>query len=389
MSKQNEQEQRLHAKLGGSSAYRWVPCPGSVFLLDKCPKEESSGSANEGTRKHDFCEKRVKAFLQYKLDGTHQVLEELSPEDEAYANEYVQTIWTKCLEHSITGKGFGVEDYFEIDKALHMGGYIDFWCVFINDKGLRQLNVLDLKTGFHYVPAKKNFQMLFYAAAVRAFLREHGKDIDVVKMCIYQPKTEDEPYRCWSCTAKQLSVYEKKFFDAARQIFVKRKPKFKTGDHCTYCPALALCPKYCKELESNTSLKVIDVDKIKLPEVESLSDDQIRRICLNGSDIEKYIKACRAYVINNHLNGRKISGLKVIEGKGRRKFISDVNKVGKGLEALGFDPWVKGLCTIGDAEKVLGSESIAPFITYTDASPIIVPEEDPRESISTLVEKLD
>ena len=383
-------EEREHAKLGGSGAHRWSQCPGSVSLVVTLPPEKQSEAASEGTRKHDLCEQHLRAFLQYKIDGVKTDLPAIhNYEDQELVEGYVQYIWEQVLESALTGKAWGMEDCFYIDKSLGMFGYVDFWAAYIDDKGRRHGKVVDLKTGFHYVPATKNYQMAFYADGLRCFLRENGKDLDVVDCCIYQPKTEWEPYRCASHTSKQLDVYHKRFMDAAHDIYVSKKAKFKCGDWCEYCPALGVCPKYGRELEKKASLKIIDASTAVLPTPDQLTEQQLKNVVLHGTEIEVFVRACRAHVINLHANSRPVSGLKVVEGTSRRKWLDDEENVAGTLVSLGFDPWRRKLCTLTEAERKLGKDSVKSLTTFTKASPVIVPEDDTREAISSLLDKTD
>ena len=50
-----------HAKLGPSSASRWLNCPGSVALCATVPEEPSSEYADEGTFAHDIAERAIRA----------------------------------------------------------------------------------------------------------------------------------------------------------------------------------------------------------------------------------------------------------------------------------------------------------------------------------------
>lgn len=49
-------EQPKHSRFGGSSASRWMACPGSVVLCDQMPKQETSVWAAEGTLAHALAE---------------------------------------------------------------------------------------------------------------------------------------------------------------------------------------------------------------------------------------------------------------------------------------------------------------------------------------------
>ena len=70
---------KYHAKCSASKADRWMHCPGSIALEDRCPAEKPSEYASEGTLAHALAELRIRAGLtDDKLDP------------ETYVNEYAR-----------------------------------------------------------------------------------------------------------------------------------------------------------------------------------------------------------------------------------------------------------------------------------------------------------
>lgn len=387
-------EERAHGLLSGSSAHIWTQCTGSVFLSKELPPEPPSVHASKGTLAHEITELLVVDKINYHLTGSdpkiRTVLTHSEGEELELATVAAELLWEKVLGGYITGKTYGMEDRFVIDEKFGMYGHVDFWCIEPDDKAKTVLKINDYKFGVVYVAAKKNAQLAFYAYAGREEIRRAGGDIDYVKVSIIQPKWEKEPYREAIFTNKQLDTWGKKFYASAHQIFVKQKPKFKVGEWCQYCKAKTLCPKYQKELSTKTSLKLIDGDVSVLPEPERVPDEVIRNIVLRSGELEKFLKACKAYVINRFREGRAVIGTKVVEGKSKRTWIKDPS-IGEGLQAIGITepysaPKLKGVTVIEkELKKLLGSDKAAEvmqqLVTKTNPPLLLVGEDDDRPAI--------
>lgn len=392
---------RSHALLGGSSAHRWTNCPGSCFYIKDLPPEEPSEHAIKGTRQHEVCEVVLKDFLDYKINGGSELKigTELIFFDEEIevANIYRNAVWKNVLEESITGKAFGFEDKFTINDDLEMSGYVDFWCVHIDERAKRVLSIVDFKNGMHEVKAEKNAQLAFYAVAARQEFQNHAKDIDKVKAYIIQPKSK-VPVKSVEFTPKELDTWKKKFYDAAETIFIKKKPKFKTGEWCFFCPAKSICPTYSKALSAKTALQLVDPVPEVLPAPDKLSDETLSKIVLNYDAIKNFIDGCYSYAMARHKEGKPLPGLKVVEGATRRKWIeNNKDSITYTLKNLGIEacePKLKGIGVIEKALKALVGKEPAEVLmnTYTEKttpSLTLVPISDERLEVGNNLDLLD
>lgn len=393
--------ERTHALLGGSSAHRWTNCPGSCFYIKDLPPKSPSEFALKGTKQHEICEKYLRDYLNYKITGESdpEINTFLSSDDEelGIALFYRDSVWHKVLEQNITGKAFGFEDKFTINDELEMSGYVDFWCIHIDERAKRVLSIVDFKNGMHEVNAEKNAQLAFYAVAARQEFQNHGKDIDKVKCFIIQPKSK-VPVKQTEFTPKEIDSWKHKFYSAAEQIFVKKKPKFKTGDWCFFCPAKSICPTYSKKLSSKLALKLIDPTPEILPVPEKISDEAISSLILNYDTIKDFLDSCYSYGLARHKNGKPLPGLKVVEGTTRRKWLEGreqavINALKPyGIEAT--DIKIKGIGVIEKALKLaIGKEDAAKFMeTFTERttpSLSLVPLTDERLEVKSNLDLLD
>lgn len=404
MTEEKNHTDRTHSKLGGSTANRWTNCTGSVFLLDTLPPEPPGEAAIEGTKAHELAEKFLEMYLQGQIDGGSYSIDLLNCSEEMIdgAKYYYETVWKELLDESITGKAYGLEEKFAIDSNLDMGGIVDFWAVYLDDKAKRVGVVADYKFGFTPVLAKNNAQLAFYAVALRKEMKAAGKDLDLVYAAIIQPRLTDEKKRFQKVkfTAKQLDTWEKKFYKAADEIFVQKKPKFKVGDWCKFCGAKAVCKEYNKHMVSKTSLKLIDVEEVKLPAPETLSKEQIAKVVLHYDLLKDYLDACYSHALNSMKAGKKFPGLKLVEGKTRRKWREDdpdsENKIINAILQHGIEPTkseLKNLTTIekelaAKYDKTKAKEIMSELTQNSIASVSVVSDTDPRQEVKNLLDNL-
>lgn len=400
-----EHGSRGHESLGGSSANRWTQCPGSVFLYQKVPPSEPGEAALLGTFAHEIGETKLEAFLNNRMygDDYRSAIAHLKCDDDDlwdHTDDYVELIWKNVLFESITDKLWGIEDKFYVHKALKMGGFVDFWCVYIDDRGKRVGVVVDFKYGYHPVSVEKNYQLAFYGTALRNWIRSEGKDLDRIRCVVIQPRADIETYQETQYTAKQIDTWEKRFIKAAEQIYVKKKPKFKTGDHCKWCDAQGICVARQKEIERDSELIVVNPREVELPDVATVPDEVILKVLEKEDQILGYIKAAKAYALASARAGKVWTGWKLVQGKSRRQWKKDDDEeIAAGLAAYGVtDPFNRKLKPLGTIErevadmaglsKAEAKEVVSTFCEQTVPGISLVPESDPRLPVESFTQML-
>lgn len=397
MVNENKHADRAHAILGGSSAARWTQCTGSLLLGRDMPPGPSSPAADEGTRAHEAAQIVLEDFLLHKLNGSDPEarFKEIKTDDDLmleYIKDYRDAVWTNGLDQHITGKAFGLEERFVLDAKLDMWGTVDFWAVYISDRGKRVGYICDFKYGYHFVPAERNAQLAFYATAMREEFRRSGKDLDIIRAAIFQPRGSEPVYRETEFTAKELGTWKKKFYNAAHSLFIAKKPKFKVGDWCGFCPARAICKPYAKELQKQASLKLIEpeADLVRFPSPEAIGDEALLKIILHGDSICEFVGKCKSYGINRALAQKPVAGTKLIQGPTRRTWEEDKDDIISKLKHLGLEDCttckLKGLTVVEKELKRLHKgkdikEIMAPMITETVPSLMLVSDTDDRERV--------
>lgn len=384
--------ERAHAKLSGSIAHIWSECWGAPALWAQLPPSGPSEAALLGTTVHEICEHSLRDFLNWKVTGIQAPTVWMQNYDDAGLNtaaDYVKAVWEKVLQQSLTGKAWGIEEEVCLDRDLEMYGIVDFWVIYIDDRGRRVLAVMDFKNGFHYVEVPKNAQFLFYACSMLQEMRQAGKDLDYIRLCKFQPNTaHGDAYEEAGYTAAQVDKWKAKFFKAAKQI-LGGSAKLKVGKWCRWCQAQAICPAYGRSISDEASLALMEADKIQLPNVERISDGQLKALILYGDMVTDFIESVRKYAIGRVKDGKPIEGLKLINGPTRRTWRDQEQEIAKALTLCGVkEPWQRKLITITSAEKQVGKEALRDLVTTTKPSIRLVSAQDPRPAIADALSKL-
>lgn len=384
-------DERAHARFNFSGAHRWLNCEGCIPLCETLPAQESTPYAKKGTLQHEANEKLLTMFLDYKKTGvgTEFQHDEFTGtvEDDAdcefvavdalqTSKLYTKLIWERVLESALTGKAYAIEDKVILNAELDLWGSADFWAVHIDDKARRTGVFVEYKNGHYVVELKKNPQLMLYALALRAEMRRRGKDLDVVRTAIIQPNANCEPYRECSYTSKQLDTFEKQVYKKVNAILTTKKPKFKVGKWCTFCPAMAVCEAHKKDLESKELLPKLRDEP--LPEVTKLSDATLASIALHGDGLEEFLKAVRLHIIARHLQGKPVAGCKVVEKSGKRGWIKNEDLIANQLRAKGLEPYRPKLITISEAKKKLTDEELKELTEVGKTTHTIVSLDDVR-----------
>lgn len=227
-------EERAHARLGASSAARWMACPGSVQLSAQAPPKKSSAYAEEGTRAHELAEKALRSGKspaawqgQYPNDMIVHVA--------GYANYVVS------LVDLVNDGRLHVEQKVSLNPIgppEPMFGTVDCWVYHEQDQ---HLHVIDLKYGAGVVvEAVGNPQTRYYALG--AMLACDGP-VSTVTTHIYQPRAADrtDKVRVETLDVVELLDWGGQLLDAAR-IAVGPEAPLRSGAWCRWCPAAVICP---------------------------------------------------------------------------------------------------------------------------------------------------
>lgn len=204
----------LHSDWGGSGAYRWSRCAGSVYLSKLAPLDMGNAAADRGTRIHEAA-----GAVLCTAEDMSDLLAELTSEEAAVCASYVADVQT--IEYDLRY----VEHTFYHPTNPEIFGTVDVAC--IKDTTCR---VGDLKSGQECVETEDNDQLLYYAWLVLLNAPRHIVDFE---LGIWQ----NGRFTWWSVSAAEVMAAGDRFMAARMQS----PAQLVVGDHCIRCKAHGIC----------------------------------------------------------------------------------------------------------------------------------------------------
>ena len=356
-----------HAFLSPSSAERWFNCPPSAWLCEQFP-DLGSVFAAEGTEAHSLCEYLLGKYLgRPGLVDPRPGMQYYNPEMEECCQGYVSYV-TEIME-GYRRKGIVptvfVEQRVDLRRFIPESmGTSD--CVVV---GQDELCIVDYKYGMHPVPAS-SLQLRIYAlGACEMFSALY--DFSSVRMVVYQPRIGNVD-EC-RMTVKDLYSWAAGELREQAQAAFAGKGSFRVGEWCRNCRAR----RQCRELAAHQ----LEIAKYDFSDPPLLTDAEISEVLSRVDDLVAWANAVREYALSAALEGRKIAGWKVVEGRSARKFADD-GAVCARVSAAGFDPYEKKMLGVTALEKLLGRKDfrnlLADLVVRQAGKPVLVPESDKR-----------
>jgi len=358
-----------------SSAHRWLKCTGSVELTLKLTPDYlaslTNAAAKEGQRLHE----RAADVLTNNM-----TLETISDDDKIliqpyidYINHYIDTYISerirltphrsqKSIHDNPILNTFGYVNTNDNDEPttmcvletrvkktysdIEIGGTPDFASCHTNDTGVTYVTIADLKTGQIPVPVIDNAQLKLYALLFLNFFN------------FVNPKTK--PYyinfmiaqaKCEGITEDQITYQSLKEWEQDTVIPVLEQIKNKNytynlGDHCTYCPARAICPEQEKQFKAVQSQTKEMINATNL--------DYLFWVAEKEKEVTDYIKTVKDFLIHGLTNNTIKSSTYALTPKfGYARWTIDSDKVMAWMVERGIDPIIKKLISPAQAKKEL------------------------------------
>lgn len=388
-----------HALLSPSGADRWVNCPGSIRMEKGLP-ESISDAALEGSVFHKWSDD-IYAAVKKGCAITELLLRISDIEMRFHVEDSIKNKLE--IESLLSAKNVMGEVVCHGEHRVYFSdniwGTVDF-CAYTD----LDVCLYDDKYGKRYaVGAVGNLQIICYALALR---KTYDLKAEKYHGYIFQPRAmreEDRGLKPWHFSSAELDVHERTIVTAekrALELYAEDNEKvveenLNVGKWCTFCKAKFKCPEYMKKHSSKGMDIVLHNPFTKT--VSLLTTEDKLAILKNKKAIENYLDACGEFLKNIEHElveklrvGADIPGWKLVESRGRRGWIEDVERVARVLKENGIDePFQikKSLIGIGEAERVLGKgkEAKALLSTVTEIGGVklqIVPAEDERSAVS-------
>lgn len=322
---------KRHAILAASSAHRWIKCPGSIRMTRDIADTRSS-AADLGTAAHVLGEGALRG--QYKINpkiglaGVTVRLEDkqlflADPEMSAavmfHVNHVTQLLKDKparlFLEQRVSLEHVRPNMFGTLDVAIHY-------------PKRRHLVVIDYKHGFtpvHLVTmpdiksgvAEVNPQLMFYAAGMLHQLKDER--VERVTLEIIQPRCQEvEPCQTITLPAESVTSWaEDTLWEAACATDMADAP-LNAGEHCRFCPALAVCPAVHKLAENTalTDFSALATRPIEVPMEPAALSKVLRAAPL----IDAWLRACEAAAMELLMRGQPVDGFKLVRKRANREW---------------------------------------------------------------------
>lgn len=350
-----------HSRFGGSSASRWMSCPGSIGLTERSrasgdiPAESASSEyASEGTRAH--------LLLSECLEGGQDAYERPELADDADMMVHVQSA-LDAFRRLGRGTRFIETRVYPIADRADVFGTVDFALLL---DGV--LSVVDFKYGKGIrVSPEDNTQLKFYALGL--LLALPASAVHTVRPGIHQPRTSGREIQ-WgtALTADDLRGWGEALARAVGEAETPGAP-LSPGDHCRWCPAKSMCPAQ--------SALLFDSFGTAAPPAK-LSDEEIGARLQQAVVLRDYIRELEAIVYARLKAGSTIPGWKLVRRKTNRVWKEGAEKVL--VDTAGDAAYNKTLLSPAAAEKLPGGKAVVKEWAYMPEGGLtLAPETDSRE----------
>ena len=372
-----------HARLGASGASGWMNCPawqggGAASIHAATGSVIHEVSADCITADWKASERVGETFTS---DGFEV---EFNADHAAIAQTYID--YCQSMMDVYKGGDYLVETSLPID---HITGEpnaistIDFGI--IPPPGMTEALVVDLKTGAGVaVDAIGNPQGALYAIAM---VDQYSlvAEIKTVRIVIVQPPLNYIGE--WVVTVEELEVWREKF-QAAASLAMSENPVAVPGEkQCRWCQKKATCKALAADMFN-------DLDQLP-PEVlkeGEATTDELAYAMGKVETMESWCKAVRAETEKRLLDGRKVAGWKLVQGKrGNRQWsnATDAEALLKAMRLKTEEMYSLSLISPTTADKLSKAGTIGPkqwvkvqaLITQKDGSPSVAPESDKRDAL--------
>lgn len=378
---------KIHATLSASGSHRWLACPGSIRLCEGIVSP-SSKYAEEGQAAHKLAEHclvnkvMAKKFLGKTItinNNKYEVTEEMVEAVQLYIGTIIVDFKQAQLLHQ--SPDLIVEHQFNLNW-LYPGLFGTNDCKVGIPFGL--LRIYDFKYGAGVpVEVENNSQMLYYALGAA-----HNEAYEEIELVIVQPRAPHSkgPIRRWTLSTSELNKWGREVLLPGAIATTKPNAVLKAGRHCTFCPAMAICPEQSK-LAMTVAKGVFSEVPSMPPEPRTMDYRQLKKI-LDASDlVEAWLKACRAHVyalLENGVAKPEELGYKIVMGGSSRSWKDEKDAEKYLLALLDDEAHTKKLVSPAQAEKLLkGKEAKQVIASMVNVSrgKALVSASDPREAL--------
>ena len=380
-----------HSLLSASTAHRWLECTPSA-RLEQLEEGECSVYAEEGTEAHAYAE----LLLNYKLNKISEedflVKKQAFLSDSKYFNQefneyvmsYVDYVMKRVIEIGKENCKTYIECKVNFSNIVPQGfGTADM--LIVTDTSII---VIDLKFGTGVpVSVKGNPQLRLYAVgALNLF--PNSTDVEMV---IFQPRLNSIDSDVMS--KKDILDWAVNYVVPRADEAIQGTGKLNAGEkQCRFCKLRGKC-KARADMQLGEAQREFAIPTEKNIDTLSntLSNEQLGKILSTAPLFIEWFNDIEKYALHQMLNGAKIPGYKLVEGRSSR-VITDPDAVESVLkevvltkEMIYEEPKLKGISKL---EAIVGKKLFqnlcGEYMTKPAGKVTIAKEDDARPEISTL-----
>lgn len=323
-----------HSRLSPSKRSRWALCPGSIREESRFFDDESSTAAIDGTHSHtllEFC-------IRNRVPATEYIGVKLCDKDGSFVVDIdragrVQLALDYINEKSLN-RLLNVVAEVKVDPAFLLGRGDMFGALDCQIIGSDWIEIIDYKDGYDAVHAVGNMQLEQYAYGVLAGLMSTNVDLSfkTIILTIIQPRVASrglDPITSWRCNVNELILNKGVIIEQASATDDPEAPLIPGESQCKYCKAKGSCLALAQT--AMTEIGVVfhpvkddplndTVSQLVSKDANALSDSDLCRIMESAPLVRQFIEAVEAEAFSRLRSGRSIPGLKLISGRGSRKW---------------------------------------------------------------------
>lgn len=374
-----------HAPLGPSGASRWMNCPASLLMEKQFP-DRSSADADKGTLAHAIAELKARFYFgKPNLIPMKDYRAELKTlkQDPRYEKDMAAhtDMYLDCLK-SLAMSFPGPPGFIAIEEKFSAAEWAqDCWgtadCVLA---GSGKLCVIDYKNGVTPVSPEHNPQLMIYALAALSSLRlTYGDSLKEISLTIVQPKAGG--IKTWELSSDELLKWGDEVLRPGAALALSGEgnahPDPDPNGWCKFCRARHACKARAEMLLKLTPSTDTD------PKL--LTDSELGDLLRKGASLKTWYDGLKEYALSAALSGRKITGYKVVEGRGSREWKESTDKAFEALRERGVEDamlWERKPVSVAALEKALGKKGFASTAKglweKKPGKPALVEEEDSR-----------
>ena len=389
-----------HAKLSPSASHRWLECTPSAMLESNEPSVFSPYAA-EGTEAHALAEIKLRYMLGQINDKQYETeFENFKLTSEYYSQEFNEYVNKYCIEVMTIVR----EDYKDENVKVCLEEHVEFDDIVPEGSGTSDvvivgknfIHIVDLKFGKGVpVSAIGNPQLRLYAlGAVKKFVRECV--CSEVRMTIIQPRLDDISTDYISIST--LNDWAINFVKPRADLAIAGKGELVAGEHCKFCKMKGKCQALADKQLAIAKAEFEDaVVENNMLEPSTMSPEVMARILDIAPKFIDWFKDVQKHAAKLAIvDGVKIPGYKLVEGRSTRQIIDPVS-VAEKLHTAGFkkEDYLRPveLLSITTLEKNIGKKLFnnlcEQYIVKPNGAPTLVPESDKRLAIDAKTLRLN